>query len=108
MDASVVSITISGSAGRRVGAGVIGILQGKVAGVTGAAVDDQRSSGHGMSKVKACIGASIMTACALSAFAQLAPAVPGRDEFFWLGEINKASAVINSEEGLLDRSMIPR
>ncbi len=24
-----------------------------------------------------------------------------RDEFFWLGEINKASAVINTDEGLL-------
>ncbi|CCF37911.1 argininosuccinate lyase [Colletotrichum higginsianum] len=30
--------------------------------------------------------------------------VPGRDTFFWLGEINKASAVINSDEGLLDRA----
>ena len=26
-----------------------------------------------------------------------------RDEFFWLGQINKASAVINSEQGLLDK-----
>ena len=50
-----------------------------------------------------------MTACALPAFAQSArAAAPGRDEFFWLGEINKASAVINTEEGLLDRSMTPR
>ena len=32
---------------------------------------------------------------------------PARDEFFWLGEINKASAVINIDEGLLDRSMGP-
>jgi len=31
-----------------------------------------------------------------------------RDEFFWLGEINKASAVINSDEGLLDKSIAPR
>jgi len=29
---------------------------------------------------------------------------PLRDEFFWLGQINKASAVINTDEGLLDRS----
>ncbi|KZL84362.1 argininosuccinate lyase [Colletotrichum incanum] len=29
--------------------------------------------------------------------------VPGRDTYFWLGEINKASTVINSDEGLLDR-----
>ena len=33
---------------------------------------------------------------------------PGRDEFFWLGEINKAAAVINTEEGLLDRAIAPR
>ena len=33
-----------------------------------------------------------------------APAAPPRDEFFWLGEINKASAVINTDEGLLDKS----
>ncbi|HEU4372595.1 MAG TPA: argininosuccinate lyase [Telluria sp.] len=45
----------------------------------------------------------------------LAQAVPGlaqqtrsRDEFFWLGEINKATIVINSDEGLLDKSMAPR
>jgi len=30
-----------------------------------------------------------------------------RDEFYWLGEINKASAVINSSEGLLDKSKVP-
>ncbi|KAK2054667.1 argininosuccinate lyase [Colletotrichum caudatum] len=34
--------------------------------------------------------------------------VPGRDTFFWLGEINKASAVINSDEGLLDRDSARR
>jgi len=33
---------------------------------------------------------------------------PPRDEFFWLGEINKATAVINAEQGLLDRAMAPR
>ncbi|MFD1883370.1 argininosuccinate lyase [Paracoccus pacificus] len=32
---------------------------------------------------------------------------PPRDEFFWLGEINKASAVINSQEGLLDPALAP-
>ncbi len=58
-----------------------------------------------MSKFKACVGAVILTAYAFPASAQSAP---GRDEFFWLGEINKASAVINTEEGLLDRSMTPR
>ncbi|SDV47278.1 argininosuccinate lyase [Chitinasiproducens palmae] len=30
-----------------------------------------------------------------------------RDEFFWLGEINKASAVINTNEGLLDPKLAP-
>ncbi|RFC65986.1 argininosuccinate lyase [Fulvimarina endophytica] len=30
-----------------------------------------------------------------------------RDEFFWLGEMNKATAVINTEEGLLDLSLAP-
>ena len=31
-----------------------------------------------------------------------------RDEFFWLGEMNKATAVINTDEGLLDKAMAPR
>jgi argininosuccinate lyase len=65
-----------------------------------------------MLKLKAFAGAAIMTACALPAFAQPAPAAPAtapvHDDFFWLGEINKASAVINTDEGLLDRSMAPR
>ena len=38
----------------------------------------------------------------------MAQAQMGRDDFFWLGEINKATAVINTEEGLLDKSMTPR
>jgi argininosuccinate lyase len=33
---------------------------------------------------------------------------PARDEFFWLGEMNKATAVINTDEGLLDKAMAPR
>lgn len=45
---------------------------------------------------------------ALHAVPGLAQQSPGRDEFFWLGEINKASAVINTDEGLLDKSMAPR
>lgn len=40
-----------------------------------------------------------------SGFAQQAPA---RDEFFWLGEMNKATAVINTDEGLLETAMAPR
>lgn len=30
-----------------------------------------------------------------------------RDEFFWLGEINKATAVINADDGLLDKAKVP-
>ncbi|MGI4861623.1 MAG: argininosuccinate lyase [Janthinobacterium lividum] len=45
---------------------------------------------------------------ALHALPGLAQQAPARDEFFWLGEINKASAVINTGEGLLDKSMAPR
>jgi argininosuccinate lyase len=44
---------------------------------------------------------------AANAFAQKAPPTP-RDQFFWLGEINKASAVINTEEGLLDKTKTPK
>lgn len=33
---------------------------------------------------------------------------PKRDAFFWLGEINKASIVINSQEGLLDPALAPK
>jgi len=39
---------------------------------------------------------------------QASAAKPPRDPFFWLGEINKATAVINTEQGLLDKSMAPR
>ncbi len=31
-----------------------------------------------------------------------------RDDFYWLGQINKASAVINTDEGLLDKAAAPR
>ncbi|MEO9338558.1 argininosuccinate lyase [Mesorhizobium sp. SB112] len=31
-----------------------------------------------------------------------------RDEFFWLSEINKATVVINSDEGLLKKDLAPR
>ena len=53
-----------------------------------------------------------ISAIALAIAVQLSPAAaqqaPVRDEFFWLGEMNKATAVINTEEGLLDRGMTPR
>lgn len=52
-----------------------------------------------------CLGAMLMSLAAIPAEAQPAPR---RDAFFWLGEINKASAVINTDEGLLDRAMVPR
>lgn len=48
---------------------------------------------------------ALALAAAASAWAQS----PGlRDEFFWLGEINKATAVINTEQGLLDKALAPR
>lgn len=37
----------------------------------------------------------------------LAQSAETRDSFFWIGEINKASAIINSEEGLLDPALTP-
>ncbi|WNJ89805.1 lyase family protein [Bosea sp. 685] len=49
--------------------------------------------------------ALLAMACAATANAQSAPK---RDEFYWLGEINKASAVINTDEGLLDPALAPR
>ena len=39
---------------------------------------------------------------ALTAYSQ------DRDEFFWLGEMNKATTVINSDEGLLDKLVAPK
>ncbi|SFK61682.1 lyase family protein [Falsiroseomonas stagni] len=38
----------------------------------------------------------------------LAQPAPRRDEFYWLGQINKASVIINSQEGLLDPAIAPR
>lgn len=48
-----------------------------------------------------------LAVCLVPAFSQTA-APAARDEFFWLGEINKATAVINTDEGLLDKAMAPR
>jgi len=52
---------------------------------------------------------ALATALSLSLVAPVAWAQPKpkHDEFFWLGEINKATAVINTDEGLLDRNMAP-
>lgn len=54
--------------------------------------------------------ALLLAAIALPAHAQqpAPPKEPVRDEFFWLGEINKASTVINAEQGLLDRALAPK
>jgi argininosuccinate lyase len=53
------------------------------------------------------IVAIALAACAFAGHVAAQPA-SARDEFFWLGEINKATAVINTDEGLLDKSMAPR
>lgn len=58
-----------------------------------------------MQKTASCLAALLMSFTAVGADAQSGPR---RDEFFWLGEINKASAVINTDEGLLDRAVAPR
>ena len=52
-----------------------------------------------------CVAASVFLLSATLVMAQKAPL---RDEFFWLGQMNKATAVINSEEGLLDKAMVPK
>ena len=49
--------------------------------------------------------ALLISLSATSAFAQK---MPVRDEFYWLGQMNKATTVINSEEGLLDKAMVPK
>lgn len=57
-----------------------------------------------MSKTHTSILLSAALLAGTPAFAQDAPP---RDEFFWLGQMNKASLVINSEEGLLDPALAP-
>ncbi|WP_136683929.1 lyase family protein [Falsirhodobacter xinxiangensis] len=52
-------------------------------------------------------GAILGLAMACLPGAALAQPAEPRDSFFWIGEINKASAVINSEEGLLDPALAP-
>jgi argininosuccinate lyase len=53
-------------------------------------------------------GALAQSAAAPQAAARPEASAPPRDEFFWLGEINKATAVINTDQGLLDKAMAPR
>ncbi len=55
--------------------------------------------------------AALAVACSLPAGAQQQGGpnkAPPRDEFFWLGEINKASTIINSQAGLLDKALAPK
>ena len=52
----------------------------------------------------------VLPALSFSLFAFCASAHAGdsqRDEFFWLGEMNKASLVINTDEGLIDKAAAP-
>ena len=59
-----------------------------------------------MKRTRTDLGAAIL----LLAFTSpaLAETSSRRDSFYWLGEINKASLVINSSEGLLDPALAPR
>lgn len=56
--------------------------------------------------MKLALTAFALVLCAGAASAQTRQATV-RDEFYWLGEMNKATAVINTDEGLLDKSMTP-
>lgn len=59
------------------------------------------------SRLLAIAVAVAVSTSALPALGQPASS-PKRDEFFWLGEINKATTVINSEQGLLDKATARR
>lgn len=54
------------------------------------------------------VAAAIMAGAVLDVPVMAQPKVDTRDEFFWLGQINKATAVINTDEGLLDQAIAPR
>lgn len=49
----------------------------------------------------------LLSTALLAGMPALAQDEPQRDEFFWLGQMNKATLVINSEEGLLDPALAP-
>ncbi len=51
---------------------------------------------------------AVLFITALSMSAAFAQKAPLRDQFFWLGQINKATAVINTDEGLLDKTKAPK
>lgn len=70
-----------------------------------------------MLKPRVCLLALLMSTLTVPCLSQQAPHQAAqqtaqqptiRDEFFWLGEMNKASAVINTDEGLLEKSIAPR
>lgn len=50
-------------------------------------------------------GLALLAQLTVAAEAQ-APRPQPRDEFYWLGQMNKATAIINSDEGLLDRAKV--
>ncbi|TJZ85510.1 argininosuccinate lyase [Paracoccus hibiscisoli] len=49
----------------------------------------------------------LLSTALMAATPALAQDGPPRDEFFWLGQMNKATLVINSQEGLLDPALAP-
>jgi argininosuccinate lyase len=51
--------------------------------------------------------AAVMCGAALKLPVMAQEKADTRDEFFWLGQINKATAVINTDEGLLDKAIAP-
>jgi len=55
-----------------------------------------------------CLVATTLLAASVHAQSPAPAKEPARDEFFWLGEMNKATAVINTDEGLLDKSIAPK
>lgn len=59
-----------------------------------------------MKPTRLAIAAAISLAALMPHAGAQAPAKK-HDDFFWLGEINKATAVINTDEGLLDPSLSP-
>jgi argininosuccinate lyase len=63
---------------------------------------------HRTSAVALLIAATLVTIFVLELPAMAQQKADIQDEFFWLGQINKATAVINTDEGLLDKEIAPR